>query len=634
MNDIDESYSTSVEKFCRIPMIAEILSQLKEGLSSELCFHSYEHTIDVLNEAIYFAHCDGLSSRQQELLAIAAAFHDVGFLVRRWNNEQLGAQRAREAMKASGGYSSAEINLVEQAILDTKLIQTSHGPRQFANGELSPYLLDADLSNLGRVDFLERLNLQSREDGIEEELSLQKALELIRNHTWHTPAAKALRSSQQIKNTKQLEERLDLVGETDHCLRYLGVRLDRLGFLIRLPLIVNSSLEIKDVAQQALRHLVGRVGAEAGTVYLLDRRTGELTFWALEGKARILEGKRMPSDQGIVGWTINHRESVLVNNVAQDVRFFAEIDREIGFQTQSVISVPLLVHSRDCLGVLQVINCSREQGFHTDDLIFTEHVANQVALALENASLHETLEGRHQRLQHLEQGRNAIISVLAEQLAAPLHSLQEVVAALRESAIDENSKVLLSDKLLASSKLLENSIDVIRRLPLITEQPLEIKPMLVRLDEVFKRLDERFAEVCSGRELIFKTAVAAGADLVLADPELIEVALSNLLTNAVCFTPDGGQVSLFAVPNAGVVELSVSDNGKGFTTGGSPLVLKDFSNFSEVSSVGDCDFQFGSKGVGLGLPITEAIARAHGSTLDIESKPGIGSTVRFYLQTR
>lgn len=193
-----------VPELVRLPVVTRALTELRQGLSAQLHYHSYEHTVDVVWEAVRFAIFDGVSPRARELIAVAAAFHDTGFLVTPLGNEPHGAAIAQRAMEQAGGYSAAEVGQVQQMILDTALQSTPSGLRQIPHTALSPYLLDADLSNLGRPDFFERGELQRREVQAERTTFWRATLAFIEGHQWLTPAGRALREAQQLKNIEWL----------------------------------------------------------------------------------------------------------------------------------------------------------------------------------------------------------------------------------------------------------------------------------------------------------------------------------------------------------------------------------------------------------------------------------------------
>jgi predicted metal-dependent HD superfamily phosphohydrolase len=187
------------------------LSLLQGSLPDTLFYHTYSHTVDVLEAALNYATEDRIGNREIELLAIAAVYHDAGFLDKSLDNESLGAERAASAMKVLGCYSEDEINQVKTVILDTIVKQTPAGPRQIPSTELSKYLLDGDMTNLGRDDFFEKGRLLQRELGIDSELDfLKNSLEVMVAHTWHSAPAIRQRSAQKEANLKVLRAKLGL----------------------------------------------------------------------------------------------------------------------------------------------------------------------------------------------------------------------------------------------------------------------------------------------------------------------------------------------------------------------------------------------------------------------------------------
>jgi signal transduction histidine kinase len=117
---------------------------------------------------------------------------------------------------------------------------------------------------------------------------------------------------------------------------------------------------------------------------------------------------------------------------------------------------------------------------------------------------------------------------------------------------------------------------------------------------------------------------AEALPMVYADPDRVTQLLSNLVGNALKFTPAGGRVEVRVQPYNDSVLVSVNDNGEGIPPEQLPHV---FDRFFQVSST-----RLGIRhGAGLGLPIARGIVEAHGGTIWIESAPGQGTTVRFTL---
>ena len=188
------------------PLVIETVEHLASTLDPTLYYHSPDHTKDVLRQTMELAEQDALDSRDVLLLAIAAAFHDAGFLEQRPKNEPIGAQMAVQAMSASGRFSQAEQDLVEQMILDTQLVM--EGPAQISNSRLSPWLLDADLANLGRDDFWDQTRLLAKELEIDIASMLPMTRALMQRHDWQSPAGRRLFAAKKEANFVALEEEL------------------------------------------------------------------------------------------------------------------------------------------------------------------------------------------------------------------------------------------------------------------------------------------------------------------------------------------------------------------------------------------------------------------------------------------
>ena len=188
----------SLQQYIKQPLISNILSKMDSELDKSLTYHCYAHTLDVMKQALALAEIDALTEKERLLLMIAAAFHDAGFLLQRPKNEPIGAEMAREAMLASNQFSVDEQEMVWQMIMDTQL--NAEGPAQTARTELSPWLLDADLANLGRDDFWHKTTLLSEEMQIPIEEMLPFTHTLMARHGWLSPAGQLLFSDKKQQN--------------------------------------------------------------------------------------------------------------------------------------------------------------------------------------------------------------------------------------------------------------------------------------------------------------------------------------------------------------------------------------------------------------------------------------------------
>lgn len=215
--DADEVVSLLVQTLREHPLIEAAFRRLRTELPRDLRYHTTEHSEDVFDAVIRLAIRDRLSEHDTLLLAVAAAHHDLGFIVQRPANEVIGASWAREAMTCAG-FDEEDIQDVETAIWDTQLKMNPETKafEQQVHGRLSPWLLDADLSNFGSTDFFKKTVLVYEEmsgrtarsvadlNDDEGRKYLASTLSLMLHHNWHSSAARRLFSAQKQRNVEIL----------------------------------------------------------------------------------------------------------------------------------------------------------------------------------------------------------------------------------------------------------------------------------------------------------------------------------------------------------------------------------------------------------------------------------------------
>lgn len=168
-------------------------------------------------------------------------------------------------------------------------------------------------------------------------------------------------------------------------------KLEQLNTLIELTAIINSSLDTQEIRKRAIEAATRLSGAEAGSLILIDPSTKELYFEvALGEKGNKLKEIRLKPGQGIAGWVAEHGTPVISNDVRSDPRFFKGADEKSEFTTRNLLCVPVRTKEKT-LGVLQVIN-KKESEFTEEDLEILSALANQVAVAIENANLYKELK--------------------------------------------------------------------------------------------------------------------------------------------------------------------------------------------------------------------------------------------------
>ena len=184
---------------------------------------------------------------------------------------------------------------------------------------------------------------------------------------------------------------------------YLRQHVDRqeIEFTVvsEISYALTATLSLQNIYLQLMEPVRRTLNVGSISVGLIDPDTGEITFVdILMGELfRNLPVIRLQRGQGIAGWVADNREPAIINNVYEDSRFFPGIDRKSGFETESMICIPLQVEER-VIGVLQAIN-KKNGRFNDNDLRLLQAIGGPLAAAIENASLHSEVLAEKQRIE-------------------------------------------------------------------------------------------------------------------------------------------------------------------------------------------------------------------------------------------
>jgi phosphoserine phosphatase RsbU/P len=161
----------------------------------------------------------------------------------------------------------------------------------------------------------------------------------------------------------------------------------RLESLIDASQILNSTFDLSQLLQLILNLATKNLNAVRGTIYLIDEKKNEL--WSRVVKGSELVEIRLPIGTGIAGYVAKTGRTVNLENAAKDKRFFGGIDKKSGFQTKTMLCMPMKNRKGKTIGVFQIIN-KKEGVFTTEDALFLVAFSHHAALAIENSRLVET----------------------------------------------------------------------------------------------------------------------------------------------------------------------------------------------------------------------------------------------------
>jgi GAF domain-containing protein len=166
--------------------------------------------------------------------------------------------------------------------------------------------------------------------------------------------------------------------------------LTALKRLIEITGLLNSTLALDELLQQVMASAAELLDAETSSLMLVDEASGDLNITTATGESgEQVTRRQVPAHRGIAGWVVDNNEAAVIDSPKDDPRFYPVMDQAIRFETRNMVAVPLRVRD-ETIGAVEVIN-KREGAFTSKDAELAQALANQAAIAIDNARLYAKL---------------------------------------------------------------------------------------------------------------------------------------------------------------------------------------------------------------------------------------------------
>ena len=237
----------------------------------------------------------------------------------------------------------------------------------------------------------------------------------------------------------------------------------------------------------------------------------------------------------------------------------------------------------------------------------------------EIALLSERFRGMVAQLAEAEQLKRSFLMSVSHELRTPLTAIRGHVEALREGIVSEPEQVRVSlDIVAAETDRLERLVGDVLDLAKLQAHRFTVRHEEVDLERVLDQAYGAFSEEARRREIDYRLSGVDAAPVIVSDGDRVLQVITNLLSNAFRWTPDGGRIELQLESSNGTVSVDVLDTGPGVPPAQQRRIFEAF-----VSQDAD--------GTGLGLPIARELAVALGGAIEMQSKTGAGSRFRLVL---
>lgn len=244
----------------------------------------------------------------------------------------------------------------------------------------------------------------------------------------------------------------------------------------------------------------------------------------------------------------------------------------------------------------------------------------------ELASLGKAFNQMAESLQQAEQSRRDMTADIAHELRTPLAVQRAHLEAIQDGVYPLTAENL--DPILQQNHTLARLVEDLRTLALADSGQLTLNRTPNDLSELVKHVIERFKPQTDSRQVELHLQPAqAPLSLVSIDPVRIEQVISNLVTNALRYTPEKGRISLSLSAQSGQVQLQVHDSGPGIHPNDLPHIFERFYRAGHSRSREE-------GGTGIGLAIARQLAEAHGGALTASNHPEGGALFTLSLPVR
>ena len=361
--------------------------------------------------------------------------------------------------------------------------------------------------------------------------------------------------------------------------------------------------------------------AERGLVFLFDADRRQMVAQApgfgitLEQVAR---ARYSVDGEARSRWNFRKNGPLVSNKAQADSRLLTETVLDLGLQ--SLIVAPIN-RGPQILGLLMVADRAGRAPFNDEDLNLLLALAGQATVAVENLRLHDEIKRANSLLQEYDRLKSEFVGIVAHDFRRPLMAIRgfaELVLEEPELTLEtrqEFMRTVISETehlaLLANDTLLITQIETGQFSFNFTE--VDLGPFI--LDAVPLGLSHHSVLM----------DIPAGFPKIVADPERLRQCLTNLVTNAVKYSPEGGSITVRCRERGGQsIVLEVIDHGLGIPQ---DQIGKLFGKFVRVRT----DEHMKISGTGLGLYICRLIVDGHGGQIWVESEVGKGSTFGMVL---
>lgn len=402
-----------------------------------------------------------------------------------------------------------------------------------------------------------------------------------------------------------------------------------------------STLDVKKVSQDIVESLSSELSWEGGFLALISdtkeiiyieaitRKLGKIISPMLK---KPLNKYTLPvrGSESIVQKSVHRLEVEFTDSLAELVR--GAIKDEILEKIQSELKIKTfasapIVYRGKVIGVLVSGFSKPRVDISDEEKKMISSIADQAAIAIENAKLYEEIERANVKLKDLDKLKNEFLSIASHQVRTPLSIIKGYISLLRGKKAGELSKQQdrFMKNIQEANEQLINIINDFLNLSRIEQKRMKLEVSESDIEEVINQVIERLNHEAELKQIKLKLEKKTPniPKINIDEPKIVEV-ITNLIDNAIKYSPQKSEIKIILKKVKEKLIISVKDNGIGI-----PADFKDkiFQKFSRAHNA----IQAQPNGNGIGLFLVKKIVDAHQGNIRVKSKEGKGTTFSVVL---
>lgn len=369
---------------------------------------------------------------------------------------------------------------------------------------------------------------------------------------------------------------------------------------------VNSTLDLDKLLDVILETAIKSIGADRGTLYLVDELKSEIWSKALRG-SEVIE-IRLPIGKGLSGYVAKTGETINIPDAYNDSRFNPEVDKKSGYRTNNMLCMPMRNRDGKIIGVFQMLN-KKGGPFTFQDEEFINALSIHASIAIENARLAQEMVN-NERLSAV--GRMA--STIIHDIKNPMGTLRVYAQVMKKKSGNEEAGKLADEMIHQVDRFVnmaQEILDFSRGVSATNIQETEFGEVMEGvLAFIEKDLTKRNIKL--EKSLNFQGKVKVDQDKIVR-------VFYNIASNAADAMPTGGTLTVSTEDAGGMVKVDFKDTGTGMPEEVKRKIFEPFVTYGK------------KHGTGLGMAIVKKVMDDHKGKIEIETEMGKGTTIRLFF---